>query len=282
MSASAKSRTLPWWISGPVIVGTFVVLVWMERKRPLRHETEPKLRRDARNLAVAGLGAVSLMIAERPVVRPLTRFVVNRRLGLLQRIRMPVWLEVAIATVLLDYTLYIWHVATHRIPWIWRFHAVHHVDLDLDASTAIRFHFGELTQSVAWRAAQVVVIGVSPLSLSVWTTQLLISILFHHSNVKLPIETERWLNRLVVTPRMHGIHHAAVPELTDSNWSSGLTVWDRLHGTLRLDVAQDEFEIGVREFRDPEEVALPRIIAMPFEKQRTAGLVGQVSYLRAD
>jgi sterol desaturase/sphingolipid hydroxylase (fatty acid hydroxylase superfamily) len=242
--------------------------VWLERKRPLRRETEPKLRRDARNLAVAGLGAVSLIVAERPVIQPLTRFVLKQRWGLLQRTRMPLWLEVILATVLLDYTLYVWHIATHKVPWLWRFHAVHHVDLDLDASTAIRFHFGELTQSVAWRAAQVVVIGASPLSLSVWTTLLFVSILFHHSNVKLPIATERWLNRFVVTPRMHGIHHAAVPELTDSNWSSGLTVWDRLHGTLRVDVPQDAFEIGVRGYRDPEEVTLPRILAMPFEEQR--------------
>jgi len=113
-----------------------------------------------------------------------------------------------------------------------------------------------------------VVIGASPLSLSVWTTLLFVSILFHHSNVKLPIATERWLNRFVVTPRMHGIHHAAVPELTDSNWSSGLTVWDRLHGTLRVDVPQDAFEIGVPAYRDPDQVTLPKILAMPFEEQR--------------
>src|SRR5260370_27750458 len=101
MNTSAKIRRVPWWISGPVILGTFVALVWMERKRPLRRETEPKLRRDARNLAVAGLGAVSLMIAERPLIQPLTRFVVKGRWGLLQRIRMPLWLEGIVAPVLL-------------------------------------------------------------------------------------------------------------------------------------------------------------------------------------
>src|SRR5216684_7300753 len=229
MSASAKTRQLPWWISGPVIVGAFAVLVWMERKRPLRRETEPKLRRDARNLAVAGLGAVSLMIAERPLIQPLTRFVVKGRWGLLQRIRMPLWLEVIVATVLLDYTLYVWHVATHRISWLWRFHAVHHVDLDLDASTAIRFHFGELALATPWRVAQVVAIGTSPLALSIWQTGLLASILFHHSNLELPLDVERRLSRMIVTPRMHGIHHSVVRRETDSNWSSGLSVWDWLH-----------------------------------------------------
>ena len=115
---------------------------------------------------------------------------------------------------------------------------------------------------------------ITPVGKILRTTLLLVSILFHHSNVRLPIETECWLSRWVVTPRMHGIHHAAVPELTDSNWSSGLTIWDRLHGTLRVDVPQDAFEIGVPAFRDPEEVTLPRIIAMPFEEQRSAGPVG--------
>jgi sterol desaturase/sphingolipid hydroxylase (fatty acid hydroxylase superfamily) len=172
-----------------------------------------------------------------------------------------------LAVVLLDYTLYIWHVLTHRLALLWRFHLVHHVDLDMDASTALRFHFGELALSIPWRAAQIMLIGVSPLSLSVWQTLLLLSIQFHHSNVRLPIRTERRLNRFIVTPRMHGIHHSIVPEEADSNWSSGLTIWDRLHGTLRLNVPQDEIVIGVPAYRDPEEAQLETVLVMPFEEQ---------------
>jgi sterol desaturase/sphingolipid hydroxylase (fatty acid hydroxylase superfamily) len=71
-------------------------------------------------------------------------------------------------------------------------------------------------------------------SLSVWQTFLTVSILFHHSNARLPLEVERKLNRICVTPRMHSIHHSIVKEETNSNWSTGLTIWDRLHGTLRL------------------------------------------------
>jgi sterol desaturase/sphingolipid hydroxylase (fatty acid hydroxylase superfamily) len=172
---------------------------------------------------------------------------------------------VTLAVVLMDYTLYLWHMLTHRVPALWRFHVVHHADLDLGATTALRFHFGELTISAAWRVAQVLLIGVTPLSLSTWQTLLFVSILFHHSNVRLSDATERRLVRFVVTPRMHGIHHSVVLEETDSNWSSGLTVWDRLHGTLRLDVPQDEIEIGVPSCRDPESVALGRMLALPFE-----------------
>jgi sterol desaturase/sphingolipid hydroxylase (fatty acid hydroxylase superfamily) len=170
--------------------------------------------------------------------------------------------------VLMDYTLYLWHVLMHRVPFLWRFHLPHHVDLDLDASTALRFHAGELAIATGWRAMQVSLIGVSPLSLSVWQTFVLLSILFHHSNVRLPINVELKLNRIFVTPRMHGIHHSIVEEETNSNWSSGLTFWDWLHGTLRLNVPQDQITIGVPAYRNPEEIKLPQILEMPFVEQR--------------
>ena len=68
-----------------------------------------------------------------------------------------------------------------------------------------------------------------------------------------------------MTPRMHGIHHSIVERETNSNWSSGLTIWDWLHGTLRLNVPQAEVTIGVPAFQEPKAVTLPRVLAMPFE-----------------
>ncbi len=249
-------------------MGVFGALLLLERRRPLRRELEPKLTRDARNLAVAGLGAAALQLTESPISRRLTALVEQRKLGLLKLVRLPLWLETALAVVLLDYTLYLWHVFTHKVPFLWRFHLVHHLDRDLDAATALRFHFGELVLSVPWRASQIVLIGVSPLALSIWQTLLLVSILFHHSNVRLQIETERRLNRLIVTPRMHGIHHSALEVETNSNWSSGLSVWDWLHGTLRLNVPQDEIIIGVSAYQESEDVELLKILALPFVRQR--------------
>jgi sterol desaturase/sphingolipid hydroxylase (fatty acid hydroxylase superfamily) len=262
-------RPLPRWLTAGLAVGWFAALVWLERRQALRQrQVEPKLRRDIRNVAVGGVGAVALHVAERPIVAPLARLVWRRRWGLLQRMRLPVWAETVLAVALLDYTLYLWHVLVHKVPWLWRFHLVHHADLDMDASTALRFHFGELTVSVPWRAAQVVGIGVSPRALSTWQTFLFCSILFHHSNVRLPVGLERWLSRLVVTPRLHGIHHSIIGEETNSNWSSGFTVWDWLHGTLRRDVPQQAITIGVPGYRDPGELTLPKVLAMPFGEER--------------
>ena len=262
-----SKRKIPGWLSATLVLGAFATLLFLERRRPLRREVESKAIRNVRNLAVAGVGAMTLRLIESPVTRHLTTLSERRGWGLLKYFRLPSWLEVGLAILLLDYTLYVQHVLAHKVRFLWRFHAVHHVDLDLDASTALRFHFGELIISVPWRAAQIILIGVSPLAMSVWQTFLLISILFHHSNVRLPIAVERWLNRFIVTPRMHGIHHSIVLEERNSNWSGGFTLWDWLHGTLRLNVPQSSITIGVPGCREAEELGLEQILKMPFHTE---------------
>lgn len=262
-----KQNKLPGWLSGSLVVGSFVLLWLLERRRPLRRAVESKLGRTSRNLAVAAVAGLSLQIIERPIIDRLTALVERRRWGVLKLVRLPRALEVALALLLMDYTLYVWHVLMHRVPFLWRFHLPHHVDLDLDSSTALRFHFGELAIATSWRAAQVTLIGVSPLSLSVWQKFLLLSVLFHHSNVRLPIEAEKRLRRVFVTPRLHGIHHSLVQDETDSNWSSGLTIWDWLHGTLRFDIPQESITIGVPAYREPDQVDLVEVLKMPFVEQ---------------
>lgn len=261
-------RELPRWILPAAGLAAFAGLVWLERQRPLRGRVEPGAYRVGRNVAVAIAGAAALQMVERPVVERLSRMVEERRLGLLQQLRLPGWLETTLGVLMLDYSLYVWHVLLHRIPLLWRFHVVHHVDLDLDVSTALRFHFGELALSAPWRAAQVLLIGVRPRVLRLWQQLTLASIAFHHSSVRMPLWLERLLVQVVVTPRMHGIHHSVVEEETNANWSSGLTLWDRLHRTLRLDLPQDAITIGLPAYRDKRELVLPRLLAMPFEEQR--------------
>lgn len=122
--------------------------------------------------------------------------------------------------------------------------------------------------SVPWRAGQVLLVGVTPRSLSIWQTATLVAIMFHHSNLKLPIDIERRLGRIVVTPRMHGIHHSVGRTEANANWSTILSFPDYLHGTCRLNVPQKAVDVGVPEFRDPNELQLPDIVRMPFGTQR--------------
>jgi sterol desaturase/sphingolipid hydroxylase (fatty acid hydroxylase superfamily) len=262
------------WLPGVLVLGGFAALVVLERWRPLRRRVEQRDTHDLRNLAMAATAAVAVRIADRPITGRLAELVERRRWGLLQwrplGRSLPPPVETALALALMDYTLYLWHVLLHRVPLLWRCHLVHHVDLDLSASTAFRFHFAEMVLSVPWRAAQIVLIGVRPPVLKAWQTATLVEVLFQHADLRLPPRIERALRWLVVTPRLHGIHHSSVREETASNWSSGLTVWDRLHGTLRVDVPQRAIAIGTAGYRDPGELGLPALLAMPFGEQRPA------------
>lgn len=252
----------------PLAAGVLAAVYVLEKKRPLRPSVESKPLRTVRNLAVAATAGTALYFLEKPVAERVASLVERRRLGILKIWRLPKWLEAVAAVVLLDYTLYLWHVLTHKVPILWRFHVVHHIDLDLDASTAFRFHFGEIAISVAWRAAQIMVIGVSPDALRVWQRFLLPAVIFHHSNLRLPFAAERFLCNLIVTPRMHGIHHSTERSETDSNWSSGLTIWDKLHGTYRDIDVHEGVTIGVPAFRLPEDTELLSLIELPFAQQR--------------
>jgi sterol desaturase/sphingolipid hydroxylase (fatty acid hydroxylase superfamily) len=251
-------------LQGAVVGAAAVAIVWRETWRPLRRRVERRLVHTVRNATVGGIGAAAVHLAEMPIVLPFAAMIDSRGIGLLRLVSLPAWLEVLVACALMDYTLYVWHVLTHKHPWLWRFHIVHHADLDLDASTAVRFHFGELLISIPWRLAQIALIGTSPRALVVWQTGTLVSILFHHSNAELPSRLERMLSWVIVTPRMHGIHHSMVDDQVNSNWSSGLSLWDRLHRTFRLDVPQETITIGVPGYQAPSDVGLARILALPF------------------
>jgi sterol desaturase/sphingolipid hydroxylase (fatty acid hydroxylase superfamily) len=245
-----------------VAAGSLVLL--LERKRRARAYVEPRTTHVARNLAVAGLAAATVHLVETPVVLPLARTASRRRWGVTSVIPGPPWLRGIVAVLLLDYTLYLWHIVVHRVPWLWRFHLVHHVDLDLDASTGLRFHAGELAASVPWRAAQVVAIGATPAALAAWQSLTIASVLFHHSNARLSPRSERILSWIVATPRMHAIHHSIDAAQRDSNYSSGLAIWDRLHRTARFDADAGEVIVGVEGHSSPGDASLARILELPF------------------
>lgn len=241
-----------------------------ERQRPLRQRTQREPGRTLTNLTLGVISMATVAVVERPLVEPLAARAARRRAGLVQHLPIPAWARDAAAVLLMDYTIFLWHIATHRLPLLWRFHLVHHLDLDLDASTALRFHAVDMAISAPFRAAQVAAIGVSPRALTLWQGWFFLAILFHHSNLRLPERLERLLSRVVTTPRMHGIHHSAVRDETGSNWSSGLAIWDHLHRSFRLDVPQESIAAGVPAYRDPAATGLLASLALPFVRQRDA------------
>lgn len=192
----------------------------------------------------------------------------ERPFGLLRWVALPPPLAAVAGFLLMDLSFYYWHRLNHRVPLLWRFHNVHHLDPDLDVSTALRFHFGELALSSGFRIVQILAIGVSPWVYAAYEVVFQAGTLFHHSNVRLPIRLERALNKLLVTPRMHGIHHSEVRHETNSNYGVVFPWWDRVHRTLGLDIPQAEITIGVPGYSRPGDNRLREAVWAPFRKQR--------------
>jgi len=264
-------RTLSSQALGPVLaVAGLAAVMALEHRYALRRPTQREPVRWGRNLVMGLLSMGVVAAAEGPLVGRLAEAVARRRWGLAQRVPGPAWLRDALAVLGMDYTMYVWHVLTHKVPALWRFHLVHHTDLDLDSTTALRFHAVDMLISIPWRAAQVAVLGTSRRALATWQGFFFASVVFHHSNIRLPFRLERVLALVLTTPRMHGIHHTAERDRTDSNWSSGFSVWDRLHRSFRLDDDQRRISIGVPGYRDAAEVRLRPSLEQPFRRQRDA------------
>jgi sterol desaturase/sphingolipid hydroxylase (fatty acid hydroxylase superfamily) len=250
------------------IVVLMGVLFGIERLVPLRRRTRPLLRRLVVNFAIAALAFGAAAVFVRPAAVAALGRTADDRFGLLHVMPIPPAVQFIVSLLLLDLTFYWWHVANHRLRWLWRFHNVHHIDPDLDVSTAFRFHFGEVALSTVFRVAQVMVIGPTPAMFAAYELLFQANTAFHHSNVRLPIALERLLNLALVTPRMHGIHHSQVRDETNSNYSVVFSWWDRLHRTIGLNIPQDSIVIGVPAYSDPEANAITNDLLLPFKPQR--------------
>jgi sterol desaturase/sphingolipid hydroxylase (fatty acid hydroxylase superfamily) len=251
-----------------VVAALFVLFFAVERLFPLRESRRGLVARLLVNGLISALAFVVAAIAVRPAAMQAMHWADDQPFGLLHLVPLPGWGKFVVGFLLLDLSFYYWHVANHRFPLLWRFHNVHHMDPDLDVSTGFRFHFGEVLFSTVFRVLQVSLIGVGFATFAAFEVVFQANTLFHHSNLRLPIRLERLLNKLLVTPRMHGIHHSQVKEETNSNFGVIFPWWDRLHRTLGLNVPQSAIEIGVPAYSSPADNSLRSTLVMPFVAQR--------------
>jgi sterol desaturase/sphingolipid hydroxylase (fatty acid hydroxylase superfamily) len=249
--------------------GLFLILFACERSWPLRQARQGPGRRLLVNLSISALAIGTAAAVVEPAGAIALEHVSTRGFGLLSWIEFPATMRFVIGFALLDLTFYYWHLANHKISFLWRFHNVHHIDRDLDVSTAFRFHFGEVAMSAGFRVLQILLLGVSPVNFAIYELVFQANTIFHHSNVRLPLMAERWLNRILVTPRMHGIHHSEIQRENNSNFSVVFPWWDGLHRTLRLNVPQSQIVIGIPAYPTAADDALGRTLIMPFRRQRS-------------
>lgn len=245
----------------------FVVFALFERVRPRRAATAKTGRRWLGNAAMFAIDVALVRILVPAGVVGVALQVEPAGLGLLARVDLAPWLEVLIAVIALDLAVWSQHVAFHKVPFFWRFHEVHHADLDLDVSSGIRFHPVEMLFSVVWKGAVVFLLGASPAAVIVFEVVLNGMSLATHANARLGLRLDAALRHVLVTPDMHRIHHSVVREETDSNYGFSLAIWDRLFRTYRAQPAagQEGMTIGLERHRDPRAaVRLAGMLRMPF------------------
>jgi len=259
----------PWIRFGSFALLLTMMTMW-ERVRPRRPKVEPQLRHDARNIAIVVVDVIAVRLLVPLLPAGLALIAAERGWGLFNLVAWPGWLELIIAVMIFDFVIYLQHVMFHAVPALWRLHMVHHVDLDFDATTGLRFHPLEILLSLVVKLGTVLVVGPSAAAVIVFEVLLNGTALFNHGNVSLPAWLDRPLRWLLVTPDMHRVHHSTKVNETNSNFGFNLSWWDRLLGTYRPQPAagHDDMAIGLETYREPRQLTLGRLLTLPFAGRR--------------
>lgn len=237
--------------------------LWLESVVPLfLREPGQRIRHGSRNVAIGLVNAVVLTAGFSGLTVAAVHWGGTHPIGILHWFALPVWMHWVLGFLLFDLWMYLWHRANHGIPWLWRFHRVHHSDLAMDVTTALRFHTGEMILSVLFRLAVIPLLGITIGELLLYELILQPVVYFHHSNIALPELWDRFMRLAVVSPNMHRVHHSDIPMETNSNYSSVFSFWDRVGRTYRRrDVRTIRY--GLKEFLQPQWQTVGGLLRMP-------------------
>lgn len=226
-----------------LFVCIFCVMAAAERRYPARVATQHRGQRWLNNLALMLLNSLVLRLVFPVAALGFAHTAHQLQWGLLNRIELPLWLTTLTAILVLDLCIYIQHVAFHRIPLFWRLHRVHHLDKDVDVTTAARFHTLEIILSMAIKGAVICALGAPVLAVLIFETLLSASATFNHANIRFSQPIDAYIRRLIVTPNMHRIHHSTHAPETNSNYGFCLTWWDKIFNTYTTVTPEHEKNI---------------------------------------
>lgn len=238
--------------------------VW-EVFAPRRKRSHSRLARWPSNIAISILNTLVLRVVLPSGVVGLALLAHAQGWGLLNAFDFPLWVSIVAAILVLDFVIYLQHVMFHAVPLLWRFHRMHHADLDIDVTTGARFHPVEIILSILIKLAAVAALGPPVVAVVMFEVLLNATSMFNHSNVRLPLALDRVLRLIVVTPDMHRVHHSVIPAETNSNFGFNVPWWDRLCGTYKAQPREghDGMTIGIEQFREPRELLIDRMLTQP-------------------
>lgn len=257
-----EDPSLPTWTKPVALIVGLVALWTWESMSPFFERQQGRWRHAGRNLFVALLNTVAIALLFGAATIGVAMWAESHRIGWLHRWEWPPVAKLIVAVLLLDGWLYLWHRANHAIPFLWRFHRMHHADREMDVTTALRFHLGELTLSAVMRLGLILLLGLTPGQMLVHETLVVVATQFHHANISVG-GCDRWLRLCVVTPFLHKVHHSREPLETNSNYATVFSWWDRLGGTFRLRDNFASMEYGLDEFTAPRWESMVGMLSIP-------------------
>jgi sterol desaturase/sphingolipid hydroxylase (fatty acid hydroxylase superfamily) len=251
------------WLRAALPVACLALLVTLETWLPFFEGRAGRVRHGGRNVAWGLLNAAVVFALFTGPLQRMSDWSADKPFGLLRWLGLSPVGAAVVAIVVFDGWMYAWHRANHRIPVLWRFHRMHHSDADLDATSAVRFHTGEIVISAILRLGVLALLGMTLPMLMLYETILAPVIQFHHSNVRMPAALDRWLRAVIVSPNMHRVHHSELRREHDSNYGSIFSFWDRLLGSYRWREDLKELRMGLGRFRDEEWLTLWGMLRTP-------------------
>jgi sterol desaturase/sphingolipid hydroxylase (fatty acid hydroxylase superfamily) len=241
-----------------------ILLLALESWLPATGNRRRRLRHTARNLTLGLLNILVAATLAAPSIASVAMWTDESRFGLLNLLNLPPAIAIVTAILMFDGWLYLLHRANHKFPLLWRFHRAHHSDPEMDATTAIRFHTGEVLISSALRLAVIPLLGITLWQLLIYESLMLPVIMFHHSNVKFPEKADRRLRALIASPAMHRVHHSRMRFETNSNYAIIFSFWDRIGGTFRLREDGRPVDFGLDEYDSDEWQRVRGLLTTPF------------------
>jgi sterol desaturase/sphingolipid hydroxylase (fatty acid hydroxylase superfamily) len=247
-------------------IGILIVMALWEISAPRRPLITSKMTRWVGNLGLVLIDSISVRLVFPTALIGVAFLAQQRSWGLSNQFEMPYLVEVILGVLILDFAIYLQHMMFHAVPLFWRLHMVHHSDMDFDVTTGVRFHPIEIILSMGIKMVVVILIGPPPLAVPIFEILLNGTSMFNHGNVRYSTAVDSVLRLLVVTPEMHRVHHSNIRWETNCNFGFNFPWWDRLFGTYRAQPAKGHLEmtIGLDQYKDPNKLTLPWLIALPF------------------
>jgi sterol desaturase/sphingolipid hydroxylase (fatty acid hydroxylase superfamily) len=245
---------------------TLIFFLFLELLIPYRPSSVSKIKRWINNIALSLFNSLLLQLIFSSAIVTAAMYVQTHKLGILNMLTAPSWLKVLFTVAFMDFILYVWHLLNHEMPLLWRFHRVHHCDVNMDVTTATRFHIGELSISAIIKLSVILFLGASPLGVLIFESLVVFCAQFHHSSLKVPKWFEAILWIFFVPPSMHRIHHSVRIKERDTNYGTIFSIWDRVLGTLLANVDQAKIRIGVGAYQKPDKLNFHQLLVMPFTK----------------